>query len=196
MKPNVELDIEEEEYRELLQKYEPLIREISSDYYAPGGEHDDLLQEGRLALVRAHESYDPDQEVPFPAYAALCIRRQLQDFIRSRRRKKHQVLNRARRFENEMELDVAASVAHPEWELLASEAFSTLRSLIKSSLSSLEKEVLEGYLQGKSYAEMARELDKDEKAVDNALDRCRRKLAREMKQLQVSGRALLRKERA
>ncbi len=195
MKPNVKLEINEEEYRELLQKYEPLIREIASDYYAPGGDYDDLLQEGRLALIRAHKSYDSDQEVPFPAYAALCIRRQLQDFIRARRRKKHQVLNQARRFEDEAELKIAAAAPHPEWKLLASEAFSTLRALIRNHLSSLEKEVLEGYLQGKSYAEMAEELAKDEKAIDNALDRCRRKLGRQMKELKVSRRALLRKDR-
>ncbi|MGM0381196.1 MAG: sigma-70 family RNA polymerase sigma factor [bacterium] len=194
MKPNMKLNTDEGEYRQLLEKYEPLIREIASDYYAPGGDYDDLLQEGRLALVRADKSYDEDHEVPFPAYAALCIRRGLQDYIRARRRKKHQVLNDARRFEEEGELEVASSTDHPEWELLAREAFSTLRSLIRNSLSSLEKEVLDGYLQGRTYAEMARELDKDEKAIDNALDRCRRKLARQLKQLKISSRAIFREK--
>lgn len=192
MKPDIDLDAEQMKSRKLLEKYEPLICEISSDYYIPGGDFDDLMQEGRLALVRAYKSYDSEQQVPFPAYAALCIRRQLQDFIRSRRRKKHRVLNQAHRFENEEEIDEAATTSHPEWDLLAQEAFATLRSLIRDLLSSLEREVLKGYLQGKSYATMARELDKNEKAIDNALHRCRKKLGQQMKELKVSRRAILR----
>lgn len=178
------------EYREILEEYKPLLKTIVSDYYAPGSSREDLMQEARIALIRAHENYDPDKEIPFSAFGALCVRRQLQDFVRAQRRKKHEVLNQAGSLESRGHRPATQDV-DPETELLAKEALEFLRNVAENCLTRLERKALSGYLGGESYSSVARRLGEDEKAVDNALTRARRKIAREIDPSQLSLEAVL-----
>ncbi len=175
----------EESYTEILRRFEPLLREIASDYYLPGGNREDLLQEARIALTRAYESYDPDYDVPFSAFAALCVRRQLQDHVRQQRRKKHEILNESNSLE-EVKVRPPSDAPDPESQLLAMETLEFLQEVASESLTELEQQALAGYLADESYREMAQRLGKDEKAIDNALARARQKIAREIDRSQVS----------
>lgn len=187
------VDEEERKYREVVEEYEPLLQTIASDYYVPGGNREDLLQEARIALIRSYDNYDPDKNIPFSAYAALCVRRQLKDFVKAQRRKKHQVLNQAGSLEQNP-YRPSDNSTDPETELLAREALDFLQRIAESCLTHLERKVLSGYLAGESYRRMARQLGKDEKTVDNALTRVRRKIAREIDQNQFSLKAILWKQ--
>ena len=181
---------EEQTYTQLIEDYEPLLRTIASDYDIPGVDFDDLLQEARQALVKAHKAYDPTRGVPFPAFCALCVRRKMQDCLRAQKRKKHEFLNRADSIDD-YECFQSPANEHPEWELLASETISSLKKFINRCLTSLEKDVLTAYLAGESYETVAKELQKSEKSVDNALHRARSKLAEQIKDQQLSLQAVL-----
>jgi RNA polymerase sporulation-specific sigma factor len=52
-------------------------------------------------------------------------------------------------------------------------------------LSGLEWEVLSLYLQGKSYIEIAEELDRHVKSIDNALQRVKRKLEKFLEEARI-----------
>ncbi len=171
--------IQEEKYTRVIKKYEQLMYKIAADYYLPHGNVEDLLQEARIALTRAYDSYDKKHGVPFLAYAALCIRRQLADYVKQQRRKKHQILNQSDSLEETLH-GPPAREPDPESELLARETFAFLQDIAKNSLSELERKVLAGYLSGESYKTIARELDKTEKQIDNALSRTRKKIGREI----------------
>ncbi len=175
----------EESYTELLRRYEPLLVEIASDYYLPGGNREDLLQEARIALKRAYDRYDPEYNVPFSAFAALCVRRQLQDSVQKQRRKKHEVLNKSNSLE-QVNVRPPSNTPDPESQLLAMETLHFLQEVAREALTELEQQALAGYLAGESYSEMAQRLEKDEKSVDNALSRARRKIACEIDRSQVS----------
>ncbi len=181
---------DQEKWERLIEEYEPLLRTIVSDYYIPGVDFDDLLQEARLALVNAYESYDERHGVPFGSYCAVCVRRKMLDCLRNQKRNKHEVLNGADSLDEYDDFGISDD-SHPEEELLASETVAYLRKIIRRCLSTLEQEVLLAYLDGKSYAHAARELKKTEKAVDNALDRARRKLADEVEERKLSLQAVI-----
>ncbi|MFP4687738.1 MAG: sigma-70 family RNA polymerase sigma factor [bacterium] len=178
------------QWERLIEEYEPLLRTIVSDYYVPGVDFDDLLQEARLALVSAYQSYNREKGVPFASYCAVCVRRQMLDCLRDQKRKKHEVLNKADSIDDYDRFGVSDD-SHPEEELLASETIAYLRNIFQHSLTSLEKKVLLAYLEGKSYADIAAKLGKSEKAIDNALHRARRKLAAELEGSQVSLQAVI-----
>ena len=176
---------QEKRYNKLIKQYEGLMYKIASDYYLPAGNLEDLLQEARIALTRAHDSYETSHGVPFVAYAALCIRRQLGDHVKKQLREKHQLLNQSDSLE-QARYRPPAREPDPETELLAQESLAALQKIARETLSEFERDVLEGYLAGETYKVIAEKLDCTEKSVDNALSRIRGKIARELQENQLS----------
>lgn len=170
----------------LAERYVRSVRICARPLFLAGGDSEDLIQEGMLGLLSAIRQYDPSANVPFKAYAELCINRRLYSAVRSATRLKHLPLN------NGVPLDsILSEESQPqatnypeanrritEEQVLARESEKELHSAFSQYLSSFEAKVLQLYLSGLSYAEMAAQTHKSEKSIDNAVQRIRRKLAR------------------
>lgn len=170
----------------LAERYVRSVRICARPLFLAGGDSEDLIQEGMLGLLSAIRQYDSSANVPFKAYAELCINRRLYSAVRSATRLKHLPLN------NGVPLDsILSEESQPqatnypeanrritEEQVLARESEKELHSAFSQYLSSFEAKVLQLYLSGLSYAEMAAQTHKSEKSIDNAVQRIRRKLAR------------------
>jgi RNA polymerase sporulation-specific sigma factor len=166
---------------QLIEKYSRLVRACARPYFLTGGETEDLIQEGMLGLISAVRQYDPSKTASFRTFAEHCIRNRLYTAIKSASRLKHTPLNDSISFESpqfdESQARVSCYLRDPEELLIAREHFDELTEHISGSLSNLESEVLELYLSGLSYHDIAKKLNKAPKSVDNAVQRIRKKLA-------------------
>ena len=170
----------------LIEKYKKMVRIKARGYYIMGGDSEDIIQEGMIGLYKAIRDFDETKQVNFFSFAALCITRQIHTAIKSANRQKHIPLNsslsldRAVYEENEdftyLETLANSEVTNPESLIISSENKTELEKRIGSSLSDLEKRVLFLYLRGKSYVEIAGIIAKDEKSIDNALQRIKKKV--------------------
>ena len=158
----------------ILKKYIPLVGSRASVFTAGGLEFDDLFQEGMIGLYSAIRSYNAELGVPFAAFARLCIDRMLVAVLRSTSIKRRIPSDRI------TGLDDSGSAAQyaedPESLVIARDDFNRFQQKVVSELSRLEYEVLTGFLSGLNYREIAARLGVTEKAVDNAMQRIRRKL--------------------
>ena len=165
----------------LLEKYKPLVRSRARELYLAGGEQDDLLQEGMLGLFKAIRKYDPAREASFATYARLLISRQIYTAIASSQRQKHQALNLSvsmTEWEEQQENGAAAAAESPESIVLDLENTRELRKKIDELLSPMERKVLEYYLNGYDYLQIAEKMNKPAKSIDNALQRIRSKVSK------------------
>ena len=171
---------------ELVRRYAKLVEVSTRPYFLAGGDVKDLVQEGMLGLVSAIEHYNPDNGVSFSSFAKMCIRKRLLSAIKAASRLKHLPLNESISFEQLSEDPNAAYSAIPDatWKnpeelVLARESKEELVGVLSRSLSPFENSVFDCYLEGLSYQEIALRLGKSEKSVDNAVQRIRRKLAKD-----------------
>ncbi len=166
---------------QLIENYSRLVRVCARPYFLTGGDGEDLIQEGMLGLISAVRQYDPEKAASFKTFAEHCIRNRLYTAIKSASRLKHTPLNDSISFESpqfdESQARVSCYLRDPEELLIAREHFDELTEHISGSLSNLESEVLELYLSGLSYSDIAKKLNKSPKSVDNAVQRIRKKLA-------------------
>lgn len=170
----------------LAERYVRSVRICARPLFLAGGDSEDLIQEGMLGLLSAIRQYDPSANVPFKTYAELCINRRLYSAVRSATRLKHLPLNNGVPLDSILsEESQPQATNHPkanrritEEQVLARESEKELHSAFSQYLSSFEAKVLQLYLSGLSYAEMAAQTHKSEKSIDNAVQRIRRKLAR------------------
>ncbi|MBQ8940935.1 MAG: RNA polymerase sporulation sigma factor SigH [Firmicutes bacterium] len=170
----------------LIEKYKKMVRIKARGYYIMGGDTEDIIQEGMIGLYKAIRDFDESRQVNFYSFASLCITRQIHTAIKSANRQKHIPLNssvsldRAVYEENEdftyLETFHTGEIDNPESLIISSENKTELEKRIGESLSALEKRVLFLYLRGKSYVEIAGIIDKDEKSIDNALQRIKKKV--------------------
>lgn len=168
----------------ICQKYKPLVLKKARSMYLAGGETDDLIQEGMVGLFKAIRDFVPEKQVTFYHFAQLCIARQIQKAVEASNRKKNQPLNAyisisdAEQSDETWSQELVQSMApvNPEQLLIDTENVRQTRELVMNSLSPLEKEVLELYLQGYDYRSIARMLDRPDKGIDNALQRIRQKV--------------------
>ncbi len=177
---------DDEAERVLYERYKPIVRSRTRAYFLIGADHEDLVQEGMFGLFRAVQDYDSSRGAAFRSFAEVCVTRQILTAIKLATRKKHSPLNSyvslsgpAYDGEDERQLvDVieALSSVDPEETLLSRELLDALSSRIREALSPYERRVLELYLQGDSYRQIANTLGKTEKSVDNALKRVKKKL--------------------
>lgn len=166
----------------LAERYARLVRACARPFFLHGGDSEDLIQEGMLGLLSAIREFDADKGASFKTYAEICIRNRIQSAIRSAARKKHAPLNDGVSLDDILS-DESQSLGSqyfqrsPEEQVLARETEKEFVSAYSRRLSKLEAQVLNLYLEGLSYQEMAAALERDPKAVDNAVQRIRRKLA-------------------
>lgn len=170
----------------MMQKYGYLVKRETRTAYLIGAETDDLTQEGMIGLFKAIRDYNSDKGASFSTFAVTCIRRQIQNAITSFNRKKHSPLNTYVSFYVNMDdgdsftlEDVLSddNASNPETLVIARERMQDLNARMEEELSPLEQKVIQLYLSGLSYGDIAVKLGKTEKAVDNALHRIRVKLS-------------------
>ena len=170
----------------LLNKYKNFVRTKARSYFLIGADHEDIVQEGMIGLYKAIRDYREDRLSSFRAFAELCITRQIITAIKTATRQKHIPLNsyislNRPIYEEDSDrtlMDVITEdvPSNPEEMFIDREDLSVIEGRIGSMLSSLEKEVLVRYIEGKSYIEISQEMNRHVKSVDNALQRIKRKL--------------------
>ena len=167
--------------RYLLIKYRPLVYKRTRAYFLSGADREDLLQEGMIGLHKAIRQFQDDKRSNFQRFATMCVVRQVITAVRSATRQKHiplssyMTLSGSDEIEQPLELLDVATSDDPSEAILREDGLEWLKAMLKKHLSSFEKEVLALYLKGKSYREISAMLDKNTKAIDNALARIREK---------------------
>ena len=162
----------------LIDKYKSLVRTRARALYLVGGDHEVLIQEGMLGLFQAVRDYKPGKEASFATFAGLCIDRQMYSAVASSQRQKHQPLNSFVSLSepvSEQELRLVDEET-PEEIMISRENVIGMHERIKERLSKFEYQVLELYLKGYDYTQIAEKLGKQPKAIDNALQRIRSKV--------------------
>lgn len=162
----------------LLDKYKPLVKRQARTMYLIGGENDDLIQEGMIGLFKAIRSFRKSGEGSFFSFAEMCITRQMYTAVQASNRMKHSPLNTYVPLDEEPE---AALEASPEELMINQENLENRYDQIHRRLSDMEKLVLELYLEGKTYGQIAAIIGKNEKAVDNSIQRLKKKLDKDEK---------------
>jgi len=170
----------------LLYKYRSLVRTKIRSYFLVGAEKDDLLQIGMIGLWQAIMDYSPDKDISFLSFARICIERHVITAIKTATRRKQVPLNSAVSLEccaeetdadfNLTEVLVSGSFLDPEELVIRREDGRELREALRTLLSRFEWEVLKRYNVGKTYREIASDLECNTKSIDNALGRIKRKM--------------------
>ncbi len=172
----------------ILSRYKNLVRSKARMYFLAGADKEDIIQEGMIGLFKAIRDFDKSKQVLFKGFAELCVKRQIITAVKTATRQKHMPLNTYVSLSNpvsEGESDGIlegvlsdSSKTDPEHLFISKENAEFLNEKIKKLLSSLEKSVLALYLEGKSYQEIARDLSRPQKSIDNALQRVKKKMER------------------
>ncbi len=163
----------------LLEKYKSVVRRKARAMYLIGGETDDLIQEGMLGLFKAIRDYRADRETSFRTFALLCMERQMYNAIQGSNRQKHQPLNSyVSLSEGSVDEHIHESlvISNPESIIIDRETAQDLQERIHQCLSPFESYVLDNYLQGYDYLQIAEVSKKSPKSIDNALQRIRKKV--------------------
>ena len=170
----------------LVIRYNRLVRICARPYFLAGGDSEDLIQEGMVGLLAAIREYDPSKAAAFRTYAEVCIKNRLRSAVKAAARDKHTPLNNSVPFEPPLFDGKGEQYAYhapvrqledPEEIFLSRESFRERMDALMGQLSGFEANVLRLYLNGLSYSEIAAEVKKSPKSVDNAVQRIRRKLA-------------------
>ena len=179
----------------LINKYKELVNLKVGKYFIIGAEKDDIMQEGLIGLFKAIKSYKSDMQSSFKSFANMCIERQLITAIKTSNRQKHiplnsyLSLNMSAYDEEEGESDTSlleifnnTLIEDPLDTITKKEYYQNIEDTIERSLSDFEKKVLNKYINGKSYTEIAEDLDTPVKSIDNAIQRIRKKAIKGLKQ--------------
>ena len=181
---------------QLITQYKPLVASIARQYFLLGGETDDLIQEGMIGLFQAIQTYKEDSGASFKTFATLCVKRKVQTIIKIANRQKNKMLNFFLTINNqgiivsdsvdeaedesedgETGIYIASKILDPEDTMISKETIKYIKTQIENKLTILEKNVLQSFVEGKSYSVISSELNLTKKAVDNILFKERRKLA-------------------
>lgn len=179
-------DGESEVMEYLMDKYKNLVRSKAGTMYILGADKDDLIQEGMIGLFKAVRDYDLGRDASFYTFADLCISRQMYTAVQSAGRQKHIPLNSYVSLYGGEEGEEGALIQtvqtaqqeNPEALFLDKERVEYLEKCIEEELSDFEKQVLDLYITGMSYSQIAKVLGRGEKATDNALQRLKNKIKR------------------
>ncbi|WP_294405887.1 RNA polymerase sporulation sigma factor SigH [uncultured Clostridium sp.] len=175
----------------LISKYENFVKAKAKSYFLIGADKEDIYQEGMIGLYKAIRDFNPEKSTSFKAFAEICVTRQIITAIKTATRQKHIPLNtyvslNKPIYEEESErtlLDVLSGlkISDPEELMISKEQMQFIEETISEVLSGLERKVLTSYLDGKSYQEIACDLERHSKSIDNALQRVKRKLEKCLK---------------
>ena len=171
---------------ELLDRYRGFVRLKARSYFLVGADREDVIQEGMIGLYKAIRDYDPERLASFRAFAELCVTRQIITAIKTATRQKHGPLNGYISLhlpayhddepEHELVEHVVSTEIDPADSVVSTDELAALQGYFGDILSDLEAEVLQRYVEGRSYSEIAVELNRHVKSIDNALQRIKRKL--------------------
>ncbi len=169
----------------IVQRYKNFVRSKARSYFLMGADKEDIIQEGMIGLYKATRDFEPDHQVNFKGFAEMCITRQIISAIKGANRQKHIPLNSyislnkpayddsertlIEVLETEKNLD-------PQEVVINREQYALIKEVMEAVLSPLEWEVLRGYMDAKSYQEMAEEHHRSVKSIDNALQRVKKKM--------------------
>ena len=174
----------------IMEKYKGLVKNKAKSMYLLGADSDDLIQEGMIGLFKAVRDYDPGRDASFFTFADLCVSRQMYNAVQASARQKHTPLNKYISLsrqdldtnssgENGSGIELAESPEkNPEELMIDRENVELLEKTIEKELSLFEKQVLDLFITGMGYAQIARVLGRDQKSTDNALQRIKQKLRR------------------
>ena len=172
---------------ELAGRYARLVRACARPLFLAGGDSEDLIQEGMVGLITAVREYDAGKEASFRTFAEVCIRNRLYSVLRASARDKQQPLNQSlslddSHFDSNPLTSGTNNLAqrNPEDFLIDREHTAALLSGVRKQLSEFEAKILGFYLDGLSCREIAKAVNKPPKSVDNAVQRIRRKVARQL----------------
>ena len=168
----------------IMEKYKNLVRSKAQSMYILGADREDLIQEGMIGLFKAIRDYDESKEASFYHFAELCINRQIYSAIEASNRKKHAPLNSYISFYSDSNEDGVAVedllgadfLSNPEEVVIAQESQEILLQKLRAKLSKFEQNVLDDYLSGMNYQQIAEKMGKSPKAIDNALQRIKGKM--------------------
>ena len=165
----------------LVARYSRVVRVCARPLFLVGGDSEDLIQEGMMGLLTAIRKYDPARDAAFRTFATVCIRSRLASAVRAAQGDKHSPLNHSISFEPPLfdGTDLTLSVENPEDVIIGREELKERLDALKGQLSEFEASILPPYLSGMSCGEIARRYGKSNKSVDNAIQRIRRKMARQ-----------------
>ena len=171
----------------LVTRYNRLVRTCARPFFLAGGDSEDLTQEGMVGLITAVREYDAGKEASFRTFAEVCIRNRLYSVLRASARDKQQPLNQSlslddSHFDSNPLTSGTSNLAqrNPEDFLIDREHTAALLSGVRKQLSEFEAKILGFYLDGLSCREIAKAVNKPPKSVDNAVQRIRRKVARQL----------------
>ena len=166
---------------ELVRRYSRLVRVCARPLFLVGGDSEDLIQEGMVGLLTAIRKYDPNRDAAFRTFAGVCIRSRLASAVRAAQGDKHSPLNHSISFEPPLfdGTDLTLSVENPEDVIIGREELKERLDALKGQLSEFEASILPPYLNGMSCGEIAQRYGRSHKSVDNAIQRIRRKMARQ-----------------
>lgn len=166
----------------ILLRYKPLVHKKSQPYYLAGGDDDDIVQEGLIGLYKAVMDFDSEKFPLFNVFAGVCVERRIISAVKKAARMKHSPLNSYVSLsgddddEGYTQGDIPDDGRDPEKIIIDRESAQGLEGKINSVLSPFELKVLLCHLNGKSYKDTAAATGKDVKAVDNAMQRIKKKL--------------------
>ena len=179
----------------LINRYKNLVNMKVSKYYIIGAEKEDIEQEGLIGLFKAIKSYNSEKQNSFKTFANICIDRQLITAIKTSNRQKHQPLNsylslNMNAYDNEedgnnsntdlLEILNTNLIEDPLDTITQKEYYEMIENTVDKTLSDFEKQVLNQYIQGNSYVQIAQKLDSPVKSIDNAIQRIRKKAIKEI----------------
>lgn len=170
----------------LINKYKKLVETISRGYFLIGGDRDDIIQEGMIGLLKGFRDFDEENGTPFTYFIEICIKRQIITAINRAKRKKHTPLNEYISLNKKVwyedsdrtliETLQGDKVLDPMESYIRDEEIQSFKGEVSKSLSPLELTILINFLAGETYEEISIKLNKDQKCIDNALQRARKKL--------------------
>lgn len=181
-----------EAIEELVQRYKGFVRHRIKANFFVGADKEDLIQEGMIGLFKAICDYHPGKDTTFKSFASICITRQISTAFKTATRQKHMPLNTSISLNLPVAGDEEDAITlmdtlrdsenqNPELMMIDKEDLERLKKHMKESLSELEWKVLALHTQGKNYHEIAKEMNKSPKSIDNALQRIKRKISERYK---------------
>ncbi|MBR5982080.1 MAG: sigma-70 family RNA polymerase sigma factor [Firmicutes bacterium] len=159
----------------LLARYKDEVRATAKKYFMLGGDQDDIIQEGMIGLFKAVQTFDPEGGASFKTYMNICVHNQILNAIEAATAKKHTPLNSSGDLSAAWDIPADAS-SNPDELAIYREAMQLILSEESKLLSPMEKQVARSLADGRGYKEIAAELGRSPKSVDNTIQRIRRKL--------------------
>ncbi len=179
----------------LMNKYKNLVRSLARSLFLVGADKEDLIQEGMIGLYKAICDFRKEKEVSFQHFAELCINRQMYSAVKGSNTKKNQPLNNYISIdsmigmeEQDVSMEKLLGMAlgrsrNPEQLVIDKESVDVLQYAIVGQLSKMERQVLFYYMKDYSYNQIAAAVGKEVKAVDNAIQRIKKKLSQVLQEL-------------